>query len=50
MDITADKIKELIKALGFTPVDGEVDIFHKRYTQHDGYSLRVDFANKAIEI
>jgi len=49
MAITADKIKKLIRALGFTPVDGEVDIFHKKYAQHDGYTLHVDFVNKAIE-
>jgi len=42
-------IKKLIIALGFVPVDGEDGVFQKKYTQHDGYILRVDFANEDIE-
>jgi len=49
MAITAESIKKLIVALGFIPVDGETDVFDKKYPQHNGYALRVDFANKTIE-
>jgi len=46
---TAESVKKLISALGFIPVDGEADVYNKKYPQHNGYVLRVDFANKAIE-
>lgn len=49
MAITTEAIKKLIKALGFVPVDGEADVFHKKYAQHGGYALRVDFTNKSME-
>ncbi|MDR2572546.1 MAG: N-6 DNA methylase [Oscillospiraceae bacterium] len=49
MVVTAETIKKLIVALGFVPADGEADVFHKKYTQHDGYVLRVDFTSKTIE-
>ena len=49
MAITADSVKKLIVALGFVPVEGEADVFNKKYAQHDGYILRVDFANKIID-
>lgn len=49
MDITVEAVKKLIITLGFIPVDGEADVYYKKYTQHDGYILRVDFANKSIE-
>ena len=49
MAITAESIKKLIVALDFIPVDGETDVFHKKYAQHNGYALRVDFVNKIIE-
>ena len=48
MVITTDVIKEWVKTMGFTPVDGEIDIYHKIYEQH-GYTLRINFANKNIE-
>jgi len=49
MNITAEAVKELISILGFIPAEGETNVFHKKYTRHNGYTLRVDFANKAIE-
>jgi len=49
MAIIAENIKKLVVALGFIPVDGESDVFDKKYPQHNGYALRVDFANKTIE-
>jgi len=49
MLITTENIKKLIVALGFIPTDGETDVFHKKYSQHNGYTLRVNFANKTIE-
>jgi type I restriction enzyme M protein len=49
MAVTAEAIKKLIITLGFIPVDGEADVFYKKYTQYNGYALRVDFAKKIIE-
>ena len=49
MAINADDINKLIGALGFIPVDREADVFCKKYTQHDGYAIRVDFSCKTIE-
>ena len=49
MATTAETIKMLIMALGFVPSDGEADVFHKKYDQHDGYVLRVDFKGNTIE-
>jgi type I restriction enzyme M protein len=49
MAITVEAIKKLINALGFIPVEGEADVFHKKYDQHNEYALLVNFANKTIE-
>ena len=39
MAITAENVKTLIVALGFAPLDGETDVFYKKYAQHDGLIL-----------
>ena len=49
MAITEKDMKKWIDALKFVPVEGEADIYHKTYPQHDGYALRVDLSEKTIE-
>ena len=46
---TAESVKNLIKTLGFIPVDGLSDVYAKKYARHDGYSLRADIAAGRIE-
>ena len=49
MAITIDVMKKWINTMSFIPVDGETDVYHKIYTQHAGYTLRVNCATKVIE-
>lgn len=42
-------INKLISALGFIPMDGEKDIYIKKYPQHNDYAIKVDFNKKKIE-
>jgi type I restriction enzyme M protein len=41
--------KQLLSQLGFIPKDNTVDIYMKRYRQHEGYSIEIDFANQSID-
>lgn len=40
--------KELLKALGFIPKDGSIDVYYKKYSQHNDYCICVDFNNEEI--
>lgn len=47
--MNTDYIKDLITSLGFIPQNGSNGIYIKHYTQHDNYSVVVDFnAQKLI--
>ena len=50
MAINLVDVKKWIDALGFCPAEGEMDVYHKTYTQHDGYTLLVDFSEKALNM
>ncbi|HPH62019.1 MAG TPA: restriction endonuclease subunit S [Paludibacteraceae bacterium] len=41
--------KQFISKLGFIPKDKTVDIYIKKYQQHGGYSIEVNFANQSID-
>ncbi len=40
--------KDLVKQLGFLPKDGAVGIYSKKYKQHSGYCIDIDFQNEVI--
>lgn len=40
--------KDLVKQLGFLPKDGAVGIYSKKYKQHNGYCIDIDFQNEII--
>lgn len=40
--------KDLVKKLGFLPKDGTVGIYSKKYRQHAGYCIDIDFQNEII--
>lgn len=40
--------KKLITILGFTPKEHTAGVFTKKYAQHDGYCIDVDFDNQSI--
>lgn len=42
------KEKELIKILGFYPKENSTDIYHKRYSNNENYTIEIDFKNKNI--
>ncbi len=48
MQFSEDAIKRLITALGYAPQDGKSGIYLKRYQNHDGYCILVDFSNQKI--
>lgn len=41
--------KKLITILGFTPKEHTAGIFTKKYPQHEGYCIDVDFDNQSID-
>ena len=41
--------KDLVKQLGFLPKDGAVGIYSKKYKQHNGYCIDIDFQNEIID-
>ena len=49
MQLNADKVKMLLKNLGFSPCNGENGIYQKSYVSHGGYSIFVDFNQEKIE-
>lgn len=42
------KIKDLLNTLGFIPKDGCLDVYEKKYHQHQSYSIEIDFQNEKI--
>jgi len=40
--------RDLVKELGFLPKDGAVGIYSKKYKQHAGYCIDIDFKNEII--
>lgn len=48
MNITKAYIEELIKLLGFTPKDGVVGVYCKRYSNANNYAIEVDLASKCF--
>lgn len=40
--------RDLVKELGFLPKDGAVGIYSKKYKQHAGYCIEIDFKNEII--
>ncbi len=48
MELNADMMKTLIKAIGFSPQNGKTGIYHKVYPSHDGYTIFVDFNQKTF--
>ncbi|MDE5579243.1 MAG: restriction endonuclease subunit S [Alistipes sp.] len=42
-------IKKYIIALGFTPKNGAIGIYHKTYAAHDNYAIDVDFDRQHID-
>lgn len=49
MKIHVTDIKELIACIGFTRLEGDKDIYYKRYPNHNDYILRVNFESERIE-
>ena len=45
----AEAIRDLLKAIGFMPIDGLNDAYAKRYSLHKGYSISVDVSAERIE-
>lgn len=48
MPFSEDAVKGLITTIGYTPQDGKSGIYLKRYPDHDGYCIFVDFNNQQI--
>lgn len=42
-------IKKLLTILGFAPKENATSIFVKKYPQHDGYSIEIDFERQSID-
>ena len=40
--------RDIVLAMGFTPVNGESEVYEKSYPQHGGYAIRV-IANERVE-
>jgi type I restriction enzyme M protein len=49
MKISHDKIRELIRILGFLPEDGRDNIYYKQYPTHGDYTIKIDFDSEKIE-
>ena len=49
MKLTASSIKELIRILGYIPEDGCNDIYYKQYTNHNNYTIKVNFETEKLE-
>lgn len=49
MKLSNDKIKKIIRKLGYIPEDGVSDIYFKQYTNHENYIIRINFNNEKIE-
>lgn len=43
-----NKIKELLKAMNYSPKNGSNNIYTKEYPSHDNYSIEVDFNSQKI--
>lgn len=41
--------KLLIKAMGFVPKDGTIDIYYKKYKNQNNYCINVDFSKEQID-
>ncbi len=41
-------IKEVLNTLGFIPKDGCLDVYEKKYHQHQSYTIEIDFQNEKI--
>lgn len=48
MSINTEKIKKIIKKIGFVPQNGKNGIYYKSYISFDNYTIFVDFINEKI--
>ena len=46
--MTETYIKDFLKVLGFTPKNGENNIYTKMFSRHANYSIGVDFNEQKI--
>lgn len=46
--MNAGAIKNLISAMGFVPEGTDEKVFVKKYSNHNGYLLKVDFQNQKV--
>lgn len=47
-NIMEKNIKEVLNTLGFIPKDGCLDVYEKKYHQHQSYTIEIDFQNEKI--
>ena len=44
-----DQLKTFARYLGFAPEEGKDDVYRKSYSNHDTYTLRLDFNKQVID-
>ncbi len=49
MKISTDKIKLLIKKLGYKPENGTDGVYFKKYSNHNNYIIKINFNDEKIE-
>lgn len=49
MKIRVKEIKEIVTSIGFTRLEGDKDIYYKKYPKHNDYVLRINFESERIE-
>lgn len=49
MKLNEIEINELIAAIGFKPLEGKDGIYYKKYSDHDDYTIKINFNYEKIE-
>jgi type I restriction enzyme M protein len=48
MSLTKSYVKQFLRAINYTPIDGSLEIWERLFTEHNKYKIKVDLSNTEI--